>query len=103
MVSPDVYPRLNACYAWPQSPACAQNCDSSAQNVNSNLITNVGGLIDQIQGRENPPVAGVAKRLAQAFINLYQREIEYYKSLNPPNQQMINQLQQSIQQLQQVQ
>jgi hypothetical protein len=89
MASPDVYPRVGGCELLPQ-------------NVDSNIVKNTGGLIDRIQGRQNPPVQGVPKRLAQAFIALYQRQIQYYQSQNPPNQGMIQQLQQWIQQLQQV-
>ena len=90
MTSPDVYPRAGGCEATPTT-------------VQTNIVSNPGGLIDQIQGRQNPAVAGVAKQLAQAFINLYQREIQFYQTQNPPNQAMITQLQQWIQQLQQVQ
>ncbi len=90
MTPPDVYPRPGGCEATPST-------------VQQNMVINQGGLIDQIQGRQNPPVQGVPKRLAQAFISLYQREIQFYQAQNPPNQAMIQQLQQWIQQLQQVQ
>ncbi len=79
--SPDVYPTV-------------AGCDASPQDVAGTLISGPGGLIDRI--------GGVPRNLAQAFIGLYTRQIQYYKSQQPPNQAMIQQLQNSIQQLQQV-
>jgi hypothetical protein len=90
MTPPDVYPRLGG-------------CDASPQNV-QNLVMPPPpgrGLIGSIKGPNGGGRGGVPQNLAQAFISLYQRQIDYYKSLNPPNQAKIQQLQQLIDQLNQ--
>ena len=88
MQSPDVYPT-------------AGGCDASSQSVMTNIVMGNGGLISRIQGQRGGGRGGVPERLARAFISLYNQQIQYYKSQNPPNQAKIQQLQQLIDQLNQ--
>ena len=96
MSSPDAY-----AYAVSQSGLLGQ-CESSPENVAQSWIQNPNGLIRWIQGRSGGGGGNAIPHwLAQQFINLYNQEIQYYQSQTPPNQAQINQLQNSIQQLQQ--
>ena len=70
----------------------------------------VSSLIDQIQGKNNPHVAGVAEQMTDAFIALYERMIQDYQnqinalpSGSDPSglQATITQLKQYVKQLQQ--
>jgi hypothetical protein len=90
---PDVYPTLG------------EVCDDSPRSLQRNAIMNPRGLIDRIRGNSalNPPVPSVSKNLAQKFIELYKKQIQFYESQQPPNQAEIQRLQNLIQQLQQVQ
>lgn len=93
---PDAY-----AYAASMSGLIGQ-CEASPENVAQNWIQNSTGMIRWIQG----PTAGggqnaVPQWLAQRFIDLYNQEIRYYQSQNPPNQAQVNRLQGLIQQLQQ--
>jgi hypothetical protein len=88
MQSPDVYPT-------------AGGCDASPQSVMTNIVMGNGGLISRIQGQNGGGKGGVPDRLARAFISLYNQQIQFYKSQNPPNQGKIQQLQQLIDQLNQ--
>jgi len=86
--SPDVYPT-------------AGGCDASPQNVLNNIVMGNGGLISRIQGQRGGGRGGVPQRLAEAFINLYKLQQQFYKSQNPPNDAKVQQLQQLIDQLNQ--
>lgn len=96
VTSPDAYS-----YAASMSGIIGQ-CEASPENVAQNWIQGPNGLIRWIQG----PTAGggqnaIPQWLAQRFIDLYNQEIRYYQSQNPPNQAQIDRLQGLIQQLQQ--
>jgi hypothetical protein len=86
---PDVYPQIGGCEASPQT-------------VMTNIVMAPNnGLISRIQGPRGGGRGGVPNVLAQRFIDLYNRQIQFYKSQNPPNQAMIDQLQKLIDQLKQ--
>lgn len=85
---PDVYPTAGGCEASPQA-------------VLNNIIMGNGGLISRIQGQRGGGRGGVPHRLAEAFINLYRIQQQFYQSQNPPDQAKIQQLQQLIDQLNQ--
>jgi hypothetical protein len=90
MPSPDVYPTL-------------AGCDDSPRSLQRNAIMNPRGLIDRIRGNSTLNVPSVSKNLAQRFIELYKKQIQFYESQQPPDQAEIQRLQNLIQQLQQVQ
>jgi hypothetical protein len=90
MPSPDVYPTL-------------AGCDDSPRSLQRNAIMNPRGLIDRIRGSTTMNVPSVSKNLAQKFIELYKKQIQFYESQQPPNQAEIQRLRNLIQQLQQVQ
>ena len=90
MPSPDVYPTL-------------AGCDDSPRSLQRNAIMNPRGLIDRIRGSTTMNVPSVSKNLAQKFIELYKKQIQFYQSQQPPDQAEIQRLQNLIQQLQQVQ
>lgn len=115
---PDVYPSESGCelaplpaingYMGPGACACPSNyIDITPTIVQTKLVMpplpngGVGGLIGRIQGPRGGGRGGVPENLAQAFIGLYQREIQFYKSQIPPNQGMVNQVQSKIDQLNQ--
>jgi hypothetical protein len=87
--SPDVYPIL-------------AGCDDSPRSLQRNAIMNPRGLIDRIRGNSTLNVPGVSKTLAQKFIELYKKQIQFYQSQQPPDQAEVQRLQNLIQQLQQV-
>jgi hypothetical protein len=64
----------------------------------------VNDLIDQIQGKKDPDIPDLAKRMTQSFIGLYQRAIQAYKDLisadPPPPPGEIAAMQSQIDQLQ---
>jgi hypothetical protein len=83
-VTPNAYPYFNPSYPWCGNgnwdasgmcqcdPGTCQYCnlDDSATRQN---IEGPGGLLDQIQGNGGPPkVWGVAKKMAWAYLNMYQ-------------------------------
>jgi len=88
MQPPDVYPTANG-------------CEASPQKVMTNIVMGNGGLISRIQGQKGGGKGGVPDRLARAFINLYNQQIQFYKAQQPPNQGKIDQLQKLIDQLNQ--
>jgi hypothetical protein len=90
MPSPDVYPTV-------------AGCESSPSVIDRLAIRNPRGLIERIRGNPAMNVPSVSRNLARAFINLYNRQIDFYKSQQPPNDAEIQRLQNLIQQLQQVQ
>jgi hypothetical protein len=63
--------------------------------------TAVQNLIDNIQGKKDPPVASVAKVMTNAFIGLYQGVIAQLKQSGQGNSPLIAQFQNDIQILQQ--
>src|SRR4029079_4308349 len=76
---PDVYPTAGGCEASPQA-------------VLNGIVMGNGGLISRIQGQRGGGRGGVPQRLAEAFINLYKIEQQFYQSQNPPDQAKIQQL-----------
>ncbi len=53
-------------------PVMSGFCSLNVQSVRQN---NVLPLIDRIQGRKNPRIAGVPERMARFFVNMYRAEI----------------------------
>jgi hypothetical protein len=79
----------------------AGGCEASPQKVMTNIVVAPNGLISRIQGPKGGGKGGVPERMARAFINLYNRQIQFYKAQQPPDQGKIDQLQQLIDQLNQ--
>jgi hypothetical protein len=84
---PDFYPRLNGCEIMPS-------------NVQMNLVSGRGGLISRIEGPNGGGRGGVPDQMAQAFINMYTQQLKQAQQQQPPDQQLISQLQAKIQQMQ---
>jgi hypothetical protein len=53
---------------WPSLSCC---CSLPPNDDTYDQVDGVGGLVDHIQGRQNPLVWGVAKKLAWAYLNMY--------------------------------
>ena len=85
---PDFYPRLNGCEILPS-------------NVQMNLVSGKGGLISRIEGPNGGGRGGVPDQLSQAFLNMYNQQLKQAQQQQPPDQQLISQLQDKIQQMQQ--
>ena len=71
-------------------------CDISPQDVQINLLP---GLINQIQGPLGGGRGGVPERLARLFRDTIKAEIDFAQQQQPPNQQLISQLQPLVDQL----
>jgi hypothetical protein len=66
-----------------------------------NLVSGRGGLISRIEGANGGGRGGVPDQMAQAFINMYTQQVKQAQQQQPPDQQLISQLQDKIQQMQQ--
>lgn len=85
---PDFYPGLNGCEILPA-------------NVQMNLVSGRGGLISRIEGPNGGGRGGVPDQMAQTFIDMYNQQLKQAQQQQPPDQQLISQLQDKIQQMQQ--
>jgi len=81
----DVYPRVGGCEILPV-------------NVQINTLP---GIINQIQGPLGGGKSGVPQNLAKAFLDMYEPQLQAAKNQQPPNQQVISQLQPLVDQLNQ--
>jgi hypothetical protein len=74
----------------------AGGCDMIPANVQMNTLP---GLINQVQGRLGGGKGGVPNTLASAFLTMYQTQLQNAQQQQPPNQQLISQLQPLVDQL----
>ncbi len=81
-------------------PSVSMQCEGSPANMQMNLVMLPNGVIRRIKGLNGGGKGGVPENMAKAFISLYQQQLQARQQQQPPNQQLINQLEQKIRQLQ---
>jgi hypothetical protein len=98
---------------WPAGNAGGVNSNGSGcgpgcqllipQDVQTKLIFDIPGqppgLITRIEGPLGNGKGGVPQKLAQAFVSMYTKQLQQAQQQQPPDQQLISQLQEKLQQL----